>query len=156
VPAWTGQILITRTADGTYWIGHSAPNEVPLDYGVTQVFESEGNFDPVEGPSLVRRYDDGWLAEYQRIGFTFKLTNTQQHPPHNNLAASIVPNQTYAAEEIAKLFGTATERVKQFWDNMDPPKEPRLRFRSETGRGAARVSSGYDLLEFLHRFEKQI
>lgn len=157
MPEWSGHVIVTCTADGTYWVGRSMPPGVPLDYATVQVFEVSGPHELVEGPGMVKPPSaEQWIDQYKKAGFTFKPQPPDEKPPHSDLASAITPGQDYTAEQIAGLFKTSKQEVERWWANVDPPREPRLRSRLQTGAGPHRVSSAYDLLEFLYHYENQL
>ena len=157
MPAWSGRVIVTRTVDGTCRIGNSIPPGVPLDYATVQVVDVTGPVELIDGPGMVTPPNpEQWFDQYRSAGFTFEPQPPQDQPPHNDLAKAITPGRDYTAEQIARLFEKTKQEVERWWANMDPPKEPRLRSRSQTGRGPQQVSSAYDLLEFLTRYEEHL
>jgi hypothetical protein len=155
---WKGHIIITRTADGLSRAAHTLPSGVPLDYALTWTYEAEGAFDPIEqGPELPVSYNDDWQAKLEKLGIKLKqLGDPQSHPPHSRLAEAVIPGESYSAQEISDLWHKPVAEVEQWWANMDSREEPRLRYRSQSGSGPYRLSSAYDLLEFLYHYEKKV
>jgi hypothetical protein len=58
--------------------------------------------------------------------------------------------------ELAQHLNMPKAAVEQWRRNWHNGKEPRLNSRLETGRGAPRVSSAYDLVVFLERYGNHI
>ena len=142
---------------GSCRIGPTPPPGVPLDFATIDTYEATGPHSLHEGQQLAPVLDaEEWIANRERIGFTFRRTNSETKDAIQPLTKGLDPTASYTADHIAKHLKKPQSAVEQWWRNWYNGREPRLNSRLATGRGAPRVSSFYDLVVFLDRYGNHI
>lgn len=150
-------VVFTRTMDGLVRIGPTPPPGVPLDFATIDTFEVTGPHFIHEGQQLAPVLDGAeWRAHREKIGFKFQQTNSETKDAIHPLARGLDPTASYTADQIAHRLNKPEAAVAQWWRNWHNGREPRLNSRLETGKGAPRVSSAYDLVVFLERYGDHI
>jgi hypothetical protein len=146
---WSGHLFVTRTVDGISRIGNSMPPGIPLDFGVTEVYEIVGPFALIEGPGMIETPDSAaWLKEREKGGFGFKKVGENPHQPQSDLAKKIDPAKQYTAKDIADLFGKPVAQVEHWMNNWSTSKHPRLHHRMD----GEKKCNAYQLLKLIQDY----